>query len=241
MSQAIIHGKISQTGSNLSSASEDLLTSSIFGPMRYLPARELLIPVLQKARNIFGKRLSISETSDPGVTFWPRYDRCEPDIEIKFNEHLIFVEAKFLSGKSGDYVAEDSVSNYEKEKAASSDQLIREFTDLKIQNRGRDYSLIYLTAHRTFPKSDIDRSLKAARLSENVLASKFKENVFWLSWLDIWDYLYNTRNTSNKYSQIISVDIRKHLERLGLKHFTGLSFDEREMVDQLDSPIFYSK
>jgi len=241
MSQAIIHGKISKTGSNLTSASEDLLTSSIFGPMRYLPGSELLIPVLQKARNIFDKNLSINDSDDPIVNFWPRYDNCEPDIEIKFNKHLIFVEAKFLSGKSGDYDVEESVSNYEKEKAASNDQLIREFIDLKIQSRDRDYSLIYLTAHRAFPEEDIDGSLEAADHLENVLSSEFKENVFWLSWLDIWDYLNNTRNTFNKYSQIISNDIRKHLERLGLKHFTGFSFEENEMVNQLDAPIFYKR
>jgi hypothetical protein len=40
-----IHGKINSTGSNLSDRLEDLLTSDIFGPLRYLPAKEALIPI----------------------------------------------------------------------------------------------------------------------------------------------------------------------------------------------------
>ena len=48
MTIAEIHGKISETGTNLSERMEDLLTSDIFGGMRYLPAQKALISLRAK-------------------------------------------------------------------------------------------------------------------------------------------------------------------------------------------------
>ena len=42
---AEIKGKISSTGSNLSDRLEDLLTSDVFGPLRYIPFDEGLLPI----------------------------------------------------------------------------------------------------------------------------------------------------------------------------------------------------
>jgi len=90
MTIAEIHGKISSGGGNLSDRLEDLLTSDVFGPLRYLPFTEGLLCVLGKARLYtdpdatfyakFGKNL----LNEPEVIFWPRTGRSEPDVLIKF-------------------------------------------------------------------------------------------------------------------------------------------------------------
>ncbi|TET41771.1 MAG: hypothetical protein E3J66_04840, partial [Dehalococcoidia bacterium] len=59
MTLAEIHGKISETGTNLSERMEDLLTSDIFGCMRYLPTQKALIPFLQTACSLHGNILTI--------------------------------------------------------------------------------------------------------------------------------------------------------------------------------------
>lgn len=74
MTIAEIKGKISSTGSNLSDRLEDLLTSDVFGPLRYLPFDEGLLPILKSATHWQnGSSLEIEEMPDQSmeVIFWP--------------------------------------------------------------------------------------------------------------------------------------------------------------------------
>ena len=113
MTVAEIRGKISATGSNLSDRMENLLTSDIFGCMRYLPAQYALIPFLQTARSLHGNTLTIpGEVLGVHWSFWPWLKLagripCEPDVvlglETEENHvHLILVEAKYYSGLSSE-------------------------------------------------------------------------------------------------------------------------------------------
>jgi len=73
MSIAEIRGKISDTGSNLSERMEDLLTSDVFGCLRYLPSEVALLPFLSTARSI---KYNTSKFDGKLVrlhsSFWPR-------------------------------------------------------------------------------------------------------------------------------------------------------------------------
>jgi len=72
MTIAEIHGKISDAGSNLSERMEDLLTSDIFGCMRYLPADKALLPLLNTARSFHGKSFNIQDkVIKTHYSFWP--------------------------------------------------------------------------------------------------------------------------------------------------------------------------
>ncbi len=131
MTVAEIHGKISETGTNLSERMEDLLTSDIFGCMRYLPDQDALIPFLQTAYSLHGNILTIpGDVRRVHWSFWPWLKvvgriPCEPDVvlglETEENDvHLILVEAKYYSG----------LSSEEDERAEPNDQLARELDNL---------------------------------------------------------------------------------------------------------------
>jgi hypothetical protein len=242
MSIAVTKGKISRSGSNLTNGSEDLLTASVFGPIRYFPSEMLLLPILIRAKNLNGKSYepkTIVDNTELNVEFWPRYPRSEPDVSIKIGEkELIFVEAKFLSGKSGAFHADDEESN--SGSAISSDQLAREWVDLKNTAKFKNKSLIYLTAHRTIPDNDIeDSAVVISKHAANDLAD-FKDNTYWLSWFDVWDEAQRKFDrTDDSYMQIIMKDIIELLEKLELKHFTGFAIGEEIALKYPEPPIFY--
>ena len=64
------------------------------------------------------------------------------------------IEAKYLSGKSGDSDSGDAES-------ATPDQLAREFHDLSMYEEGKfpNRTLIYLTAHSTFAAGRFGKQL----------------------------------------------------------------------------------
>ena len=91
MTIAEIRGKISRSGSNLSDRMEDLLTSDVFGPLRYLPFAEGLMSVLGKAKLYTiptrpltqkSERIFPNCTDEPEVCFWLRMENSEPDVLI---------------------------------------------------------------------------------------------------------------------------------------------------------------
>ena len=231
MSQAVIHGKISRSGSNLTSASEDLLTGSVFGMFRYLPANQFLKPLLHLSKSISepGRFLLTKPKSQIiTVNFWPKYEFSEPDVEIQFEGHHIFIEAKYLSGKSGS--------------GDVNDQLKREFQDLvTFKNlKGVNISLIYLTKHRLLPEESIKQSINAVRADDKIKTDQFLENTYWLSWLDIWEFVVQ-KNECEDHQKVIVADICQYLEKLGLKHFTGFKTREDVSVPNVKKPIFYQR
>ncbi|HEY3319879.1 MAG TPA: hypothetical protein VGP72_05310 [Planctomycetota bacterium] len=178
---------------------EDILTSSVFGSMELCGANNLLIAFLKQARTLPGRRPFADDRriSRVNYTFWPACTECddayfaEPDLELEIilddnSEHLLFVEAKFLSGKSSFDLAEDG----EEERAPepfpetprSKDQLAKEWAQLqrRAKEQGRRPALIYLTADTAPPVIEIEESRVAA---SRVLRPGDQEfECFWLSW-----------------------------------------------------------
>jgi len=160
MIKALIHGKLSRDQENM----EDILTSNVFGSLELCRANDLLIAFLQRARTPSGRCLL--EGSD-GVTkveyeFWPRYPDCdeahfcEPDLELRIffqngSKHLLFVEAKFLSGKSSVDDIGDEPMDQDRESAPlpettrSKDQLAKQWTQLERRVSGRSGSRRWFT------------------------------------------------------------------------------------------------
>ena len=226
MTIAEIRGKLSSSGSNLSDRREDLLTADVFGCLRYLPFKKGFQKVLTRAQRYANlESLSVKSTNDDvKVRFWPRLEKSEPDVLIQNGTHLIMIEAKYLSGKSGHYGANQD--NEDSMEVASSDQLAREFQDL--MNYDGDYrkrSLIYLTAHRMLPMEDIKSGHEDLNKLSDDRRYSYKDNIYWLSWFEIYKtvdgLLKGDSQIQDKYWRIVLSDIQHLLHKKGLRQFEG--------------------
>ncbi len=233
MTIAEIYGKLSSSGSNISDRREDLLTADVFGCFRYIPFDKGLQKILTQAqRYTDSEKLSIKSTNnDVKVHFWPRLENnSEPDVLIRFGDHLIIIEVKYLSGKSGHYgVNQENEDDLE---AASSDQLARLFQGL-MSDKGNypRRSLIYLTAHRNLPLIDIESGYKALDNLSDINRYTYKNNVYWLSWFKVYKtvsgLLKEESQLQDKYWRIVLSDIQDLLNRKSLRQFEGF----KEMID----------
>lgn len=243
MTIAEIRGKISQTGQNLSERMEDLLTSDIFGCMRYLPTQNALIPFLQTACSLHGNTLII-----PGKvlrlhwSFWPWLKLagcipCEPDVIIGLETednhvHLILIEAKYYSG----------LSSEEDERAEPNDQLARELdnldavscatlgwrTHLKIASR----VLLFLTQDMGIPHDLLVKSL-----SEYTRKRNKKGDMYWTSWRFLPPILERSLEKETiQENKAVLEDMLMLLFRKGLIMFGGVE----PVTEYFALPEFYS-
>lgn len=221
MSIAVIKGKVSQSGA------EDLLTASVFGPLRYLPYSEYLKPILKFSRTIGGDHLKVPDVADiQNLRFWPTQYRREPDMEFETDTMKIFIEVKFNSGKSG---------------TGKHDQLANQYEDLS-KSTDKEKAVIYLTKHRTIPLADLHASIDSISDAYPNLKTTFRKDLFWISWYQIWQFLQQKVNEEkNEQYKLIVNDILDVLIKQRLKHFTG--FTALHTTDSLNGiiakPVFY--
>ena len=245
MTIAEIRGKLSSSGSNISDRREDLLTSDVFGCLRYLPFEKGFQKILTQAQlYIDQKKLLCIKNSDENVSveFWPRLENnSEPDVLIRNGDHLIMIEVKYLSGKSGHY--EPNQDSEDSMEAASSDQLARLFRGLLSDKSNYSRcSLIYLTAHRILPKKDIEDGYKELDELSDDTRHEYKDNVYWLSWFEVYKtvgrLLDESSEIQDKFWRIVLSDVKELLNRKSLRQFEGF----KGMIDNC-SPIttFYKR
>ncbi len=242
MSIAEIRGKISETGTNLSERMEDLLTSDIFGCMRYIPAEKVLIPFLQTAYSLHGNILTIpGEVIRVHYSFWPwlksaKRIPCEPDVvlglETEENHmHLVLIEAKYYSG----------LSSEEDERAEPNDQLARELdnlgvlscatlgwgTHLEIASR----ALLFVTQDMGIP-----HDLLAKSLAEYARKRNKDGDIFWASWRFLPSILErNLEKESVPENRAVMADMLALLLRKGLIMFGGVE----PITEYFALPEFY--
>ena len=188
MTVAETHGKISGTGSNLSDRMEDLLTSDIFGCLRYLPPEGALLRFLSAARSFRGEVIQLpNELKRLHTAFWPRLNLrgrapCEPDLVLGLEAkdgtlHVVEIEAKYRSG----------ISSEEDEGADPGNQLARELDtlmgvtaaslgwpgDLSVESR----TLVFVTPDMLMPRADMADAILEYERKRNTEA-----DIFWTSW-----------------------------------------------------------
>jgi hypothetical protein len=204
MIDADIRGKLRRDSSSAHDRSEDLLTSTVFGLLRYLPMSEALKPLIEgvrSAEDLLSQQLrdmprdcdspwiNLTGAASCDILFWPSFGEWgQPDILLTFRDatkkpiHLVVVEAKLHSPKSGEASDEDD-ANAEIiacDMQWHPDQLVRywrglaDHADLRGSNSS---SVVYLTAHSAPPLSDLTASLKVDP----------KMRLGWISWRHIWD------------------------------------------------------
>lgn len=211
MFQAQLKGKLSRQEEDL----EDLLTSNVFGALKYISYEEGLLPLLHSIVDEYGNHplRQIHNIQFARYEFWPFLNEpncipCEPDVLINIeetsgNKYLILIEAKYLSRKSSPASEDDKPA----------DQLAKEWDNLlSYSNKKRiEPFLIYITAHTEIPIGDISESKK--EYSEK-RGSDIK--VGWLSWRMIIDIFKESQNEIIK--DLISI-----LKKQGLILFRGFS------------------
>ena len=239
---AEIHGKISETGTNLSERMEDLLTSDIFGCVRYLPPQNVLLPFLRRAHSFHGNTLTVlDKIIKVHYSFWPWLKLqgripCEPDVVLGLETegrqvHLVLVEAKYYSG----------LSSEEDERAEPNDQLARELdnlgvlscttlgwgTHLEIASR----ALLFVTQDMGIP-----RDLLAKSLAEYARKRNKDGDIFWASWRFLPSILErNLEKESVPENRAVMADMLALLLRKGLIMFGGVE----SIADYFALPEFY--
>lgn len=210
MLQAQLRGKLTRQEDDM----EDLLTSNVFGSIKYIRPEEGLLPLLASSINSDGNAptQALQPISNVKYEFWPwiqepKCEGCEPDVLITIQlvnnqKIIILVEAKYLSDKS-------SLAN---EGVAPKDQLAREWDNLtRLADRQKATPiLLYVTAHLGYPKKSIDDSRK-----EYMGKRKEDMSVFWISWRKLPKLFSNARH------QILN-DLVEVLRRQGLIFFEGI-------------------
>jgi len=248
MSIAELHGKISSSGTNLSDRLEDLLTADIFGPLRYLPFQDGLSHILIQAMNyhdhsFFSVVPGIRDIA-PTFRFWPKLGRSEPDLIIEYGSDLIMFEVKYLSGKSGHFVTTESEED--NQRAASSDQLGREYLDL-LDYAGdfRKRSLIYVTSHKSLPWDDLNAGREAIKTLNTFPESSwqgYEANTYWLSWHGVREAVSaSIPRLNNFYQKCILGDIEALLRRKGFRSFEGFQELNLKPISSRGNRIFYKK
>jgi hypothetical protein len=223
MLPALIHGKLSRDQENM----EDLLTSNVFGILRYLPTADVILSFLSKASSLNGQcpLTSLSVQSKVNFEFWPWLTApscagCEPDVLLRIDSpaggsYLVLIEAKYRSGKSSKADLIDDSANFDTETSDEvKDQLAREWQQLNFlaSKESRNPVLIYLTAHMSFPREEIQASER-----ELFARGKTEATMCWLSWRHL-----ATIVSKNRGSELLE-DLLLMLQRLNLIFFQGFS------------------
>lgn len=222
MLAALLHGKVSQQIEEM----EDVLTSTVFGLMNYVPLEEGLLPFIWQAKDVAGiTDLSrLSKGMQFRIDYWPNLREpnctpCEPDLLLYFTtegiEYVLLIEAKFKSGKSSYEDSNDLLAT---------DQLAKEWQNLVslCQSRSSKHKtvipiLIYLTADNTVPSADINASLsELGSKSKSQTDLNYPITWGWLSWRSIPSLF---RDNDNR----ILNDLAKLMERLQLTYFEGFT------------------
>jgi hypothetical protein len=206
---------------------EDILTSNVFGVLKYVLFDEGLLPFLSLA--IASNNSPIFSDSNPPTKiltydFWPLLNEegcysCEPDLIISL-EHLngsksmVLIEAKFHSGKSSEEDREAEMSE------PARDQLAREWQNLESlakRMKALPY-LVYVTAGFSFPRADVEVSLSVIRGKGATNA-----DIYWLSWREL-----------GKTLRMSKLPILKDLKELIEKRYQLTTFESLSLPKSLN-------
>lgn len=240
MIEAEIKGKLGRDGANAHDRCEDLLTSTAFGLIKYLPFCEGMRRVLSHAKPVsiasderlvvgpaigYGKDwLSLTDVVGYEQSFWPSLGRYgEPDLIIQLHgvgrqiEQSILVEVKLLSPKSSE-AAEDE--DYQ-EHAPDGDQLVRYWQGLTSGAcpSGSKPTIIYLTSHILPPEDELRASLLRNR----------HMHLAWLSWRDVWDAVNESALLTGHPA---ALDLARLLAYKDFERFQGLRASPRSFIER---------
>ena len=210
-----LHGKLNR-------GSEDLLTSSVFGLLRYLSAG-VTMSFLGNAVALNDRSLELPEEPELEFFFWPHFPGWtrEPDMVIDVLEGgqrtvRLVVEAKYASGKSD---PDHGSSEHPIEPIDIRDQLADQYREVladhesgKVTARRRPV-VIYLTAHSACPVEDLKESLK---LLSTQGQGDGEPQLYWLGWWQLAEVLRSKQSRLNlPMQELVARDLLRLLESRG--------------------------
>lgn len=225
---ADIKGKISRTGSNLNDRLEDNLTGNIFGTLRYMPFSSGLGRVL--ANGVFPEstRDEICKIRNDfwgnNIQFWPYDPEGEIDVLIEFDEIVIGIEVKFMSGLSSDDEIANGDTQEEKKKQAikqSSNQLARESRIISRKGQNKTKLLLFL-ADRKSCKAVFEDVTNRNIIEKDV-------QLGYLSWQDFLNQLKTIRLT-DPFQQTMIQDLIGLLIKKGFEDFNSMKVETTEPI-----------
>lgn len=215
---ADVHGKISESGNNLSDRLEDYLTGTFFGTLRYMGFHKGLGALLSRTLKPSELRTSIAKlTYDhwaPNVEFWPYHQDGELDVVIDFPELLIGIEVKYLSGLSSNDKEKGFVAPEESE-----NQLSREARVL--QSRAKKPKLLIFIAPQGSCQVIYNASLP--KVTDEV-------SFAYVTWEDLYEAL-NFIKSDNLYEQIMIEDLKAFLKKRGFEQFKSMAFETETITN----------
>ena len=228
MLEAQLNGKLPLKYERL----EDLLTSNVFGCLKYIPYKDGLHLILENSVDEGNKKPTIlADNFKVTYRFWPQMKEddyckgCEPDVLVTFSTEgkivmQLLIEAKYLSEKS-------SEANTEKK---CNDQLAKEWENLsKLTSvNGAEPLLLYITNELYYPKKNIDDSIKEFtdkwKRTDKEQTWKKPMHVYWISWKEL------PKIFSSSSNEIIA-DLVRLLRSQGLTFFEGLTAPSNKFSD----------
>jgi hypothetical protein len=202
------HRKLALTGDAGEEAalsrSEDLLTSHVFGLLRYLPYERGLGRLLE--------RFGLEATPPVRVVFWAQGEGVEPDVLLDAADRVVLIEAKLFSG-------------------FGENQLGREWIYLTGHANGRRRLLWTLTPY-VMTKGEILRLLKDDLTHLNATGDRPGEaEVGALTWSDLGLAILEGPAPAEPHVQAILDDLRFVLESRGVlaRPFEGWPSAPRSM------------
>jgi len=226
MIQAELKGKIPELEN-----SEDILTSCIFGLLRYLPLQEGLFEILKKTKNyddnssILDNNQEIIHYNEAEYFFWEASESYgKPDLILIFKSHdqivapaILVIEVKYYSEKSrsGEH---DQLKDYFL--ALSDENSRKTFYNEKISEfKGKFLGLVYLTYYSQEKEcEDSLYELSKCKLDD------VKKNFYQLRWNDISKVIKKRKSAENdEYRRKIFEDLYELMLRKNFIDFEGWS------------------
>lgn len=170
-------------------ADEDILTCSVFGALEILDSSKFLVPILQKCG---AWPSGLDYPTGFLFEYWKSVGKRTPDVIIRSNMMLIFVECKLGS-------------------PVDVQQLVEEYEDGIVL--GKDFKLILVTADNSQPEA-IDRAnaeLKRLRSEEPQLK--------WISWQQIYAAMKEKIESCGAVEKKLVQDVLSLLKSKGLSVF----------------------
>lgn len=229
---AEIKGKISSTGSNLNDRLEDNLTGNVFGALRYIPFDLAMKQVL--VNSIYPRSVGayIQEVQadfwNNNIEFWPYDEEGELDAIIDFEDILIGIEVKFLSGLSSDdsmdFSEASKETSIEDEKNKSQHQLSREARIISKKGNKKKKLLVFI-ANSSACSYVYEDTIKRELIESDV-------ELGYITWQSFFHELTKLK-LDNEFHNLVIEDLIKLLKRKGLDQFRNMSLDEDYIVDDL--------
>ena len=220
--------------------SEDLLTSNVFGILKYLDNKRVLIDFIRSAINQEGKTIkNITGIVDWRYYFWPKFqNQIEPDLLIQgFRKKKLvvnlLVEAKYRSNKNiyqqrgsltGDQLADELNSLLE-----------REWSSPEIdKSRIKENYLVFITNHFNIPLPDIVESNKLVKRYHQK-----QHRIYWTSWRNLPSIIDDNAKQYTKGQQEMLQDLKNLLNKKRINRTTLTYLPDTTPIGSNDNLQFF--